>query len=312
LDTRTPFLAVAIAWPGGHKYLSKTSTAAWRATVSQIAPWNVSPPFEPIPFEDWASGEASRWFKRDTFHIFRLGIARNFIGSSLVYLCLQGCFDQPGDGHGMDERLSRAWSNFWLWCDAHSESPAGIRSFSKQKLHIPTVGSFPWVGCKGSDTILLLRWLAFFTKIQLASNQSSTLRIIAGGCDNGLAFQGIYRHGIWLTDSCREKLMKNLQRFVTAYAKLAAEAHAQNLQLWAMVPKIHSLDHVKVDLEYCERKDYTLNPATWDCSMSEDFVGRISRQSRRVSYIKIVESTLMAYKVKCRFLLKRLKEARRL
>ena len=106
--------------------------------------------------------------------------------------------------------------------------------------------------------------------------------------------------------------MKNVQKFVTAYAKLAAEAYGQNLQLWAMVPKIHSLDHVKVDLEFSERKDYTLNPATWDCAMSEDFVGRISRHSRRVSYIKIVESTLMAYKVKCRFLLNRLKEARRL
>eukprot|EP00438_Fugacium_kawagutii_P008106 Skav222127 [mRNA] locus=scaffold1181:657045:658682:+ [translate_table: standard] len=285
--------------------------AAWRATMYSEAPWDSLPPFASIPFANWSHGDASRFFKRDPFHIFRLGIARNFIGSAIVYLCMQGMFDSPGDRRGMDDRLARAFSAFMLWCAGHSVSPASFRSFSRQKLHLSTAGAFPWMGCKASDTILLLRWLRFFTNLQLQSGIStSMLRILAGGCENGLAFQGIYRHGIWLSNSCREKLMKNAHRFLVSYAKLAAEAYQQNLQLWAMVPKFHSFCHIKVDLEPCREKDYYLNPAVWCCSMSEDFIGRVSRQSRRVSYIKVVESTLMAYKVKARFQLKRLQEAR--
>ena len=290
--------------------------AAWRATICQAPPWTSSPPFEAIPFEDWSSGSASQFFKQDIFHVFRLGIARNYIGSALVYLCMEGYFDSSGDGRGLEERLARAWSHFSLWCDTEKVSPAGIRSFSKQKLHIPTAGSFPWVGCKGSDTILLLKWLRFYCKIQLcldpSSSSSSMLGIIAGGCENGLAFQGVYRHGIWLKNSCREKLMRNAQRFITAYAKLASEAYQRGSQLYAMVPKIHSLDHIKVSLEPDPNKDFFLNPATFCCSMSEDFIGRVSRQSRRISYIKIEENTLLAYKIKARFQLQRLKKNRRL
>ncbi|CAL1152711.1 unnamed protein product [Cladocopium goreaui] len=289
--------------------------AAWRATICQAPPWTSSPPFEAIPFEDWSSGSASQFFKQDIFHVFRLGIARNYIGSALVYLCMEGYFDSSGDGRGLEERLARAWSHFSLWCDTEKVSPAGIRSFSKQKLHIPTAGSFPWVGCKGSDTILLLKWLRFYCKIQLCSDPSSSssmLGVIAGGCENGLAFQGVYRHGIWLKNSCREKLMRNAQRFITAYAKLASEAYQRGSQLYAMVPKIHSLDHIKVSLEPDPNKDFFLNPATFCCSMSEDFIGRVSRQSRRISYIKIEENTLLAYKIKARFQLQRLKKNRRL
>lgn len=153
--------------------------------------------------------------------------------------------------------------------------------------------------------------MRFFTNLKIsAGDANSDLKLIAGACDNGLKFQGIYRHGLLLKNSCREKLMANCQRFTTAYAKLAAPALRQNMQLFAMVPKFHSFDHVKVDLEPCNGQIVYLNPAAWCCSMSEDFIGRVSRQSRRVSYIKVMESTLLAYKVKARFLLGRLKKAR--
>ena len=305
-----PCCSDCLAGGPGVPFEDSSLQAVWRSTVCQQAPWNTVPPFEAIQFEDWTSGEASRFFKRDVFHIFRLGIARNFIGSALVLLCFGGYFDDAPP-YGIEDRLGRAWANFMLWCAAHSVSPSGIRSFSKQKIHMPTMGTFPWVGCKASDTILLLKWMRFFTNLKIsAGDANSDLKLIAGACDNGLKFQGIYRHGIWLKNSCRGKLMANCQRFTTAYAKLAASALRQNMQLFAMVPKFHSFDHVKVDLEPRNGQIVYLNPATWCCSMSEDFIGRVSRQSRRVSYIKVMESTLLAYKVKARFLLGRLKKAR--
>ena len=78
-----------------------------------------------------------------------------------------------------------------------------------------------------------------------------------------------------------------------------------------MVPKIHAMDHIRVCLEQSSQNQYTLNPAIADCSMPEDFIGRVSRQSRRISYVQIVENTLLAYKVKARFVLQRFKKRKR-
>ena len=44
--------------------------------------------------------------------------------------------------------------------------------------------------------------------------------------------------------------------------------------------------------------------------MSEDFVGRVARQSRRVGHRHVVENTLHAYKVKGKLELDRLKRKR--
>ena len=306
-----PCCSDCLAGGPGVPFEDASSQAAWRSTIYTVAPWTSTPPFASIPFCDWDSGEAAFFFKRDIFHIFRLGIARNFLGSALVYLAGAGHFDSPQDTRNLDDRLARAWARFQLWCVGNGASPAGIRSFSRQKLHIPVAGSFPWVGCKASDTILLLRWMLFFCRIEMnAGHQSNMLRTIAAACENGLHFQGVYRHGVWLNESCRAKLLKNAQRFTTAYAVLAREAYQQNMQLWAMVPKFHSFDHVKVALEPAADKDFYLNPATFCCSMSEDFIGRISRHSRRVSYIQVEENTLLAYRVKAKFQLSRLAKAR--
>ena len=150
-----------------------SSDPKWKETLYSSVPWAVTPPFKHIPFANWDTGEAARFFKRDPFHIFRLGIARHFIGSTVVMYCLQGVFDSPGDSSiSIEARLRRAWGCFSLWCDAHHVSTAGIRSFTKEKLHMQATGAFPWVGCKGSDTILLLKWLRFKSGLYAAQNCS--------------------------------------------------------------------------------------------------------------------------------------------
>ena len=288
------------------------SNPAWKTSLYQTPPWTQLPPFKHIPFEDWNSGAAARFFKKDPFHIFRLGIARNFIGSVIVMFCLEGVFDYDGVGTAIDARLSRAWSSFALYCDTNSLSPAGLRSFSKEKLHMPTMGSFPWCGGKGSDSILLLKWLRFLSGLHGAANPSSALfPLVIKAADGGLAFQAIHRHGLWLRGSCRKRIMRAAKDFVQSYAKLASHAYQNQLQLYAMVPKIHAMHHFPVEMSLALLQEYSCNPALFDCSMSEDFVGRISRQSRRVSFTKVVENTLLSYKVKAKFVLKRYKRLKR-
>ena len=286
-----------------------SSDPGWKNSLYQTVPWVQPPPFKHIPFDDWNAGDSARFFKRDPFHIFRLGIARNFIGSVIVLFCLEGVFDLDGAGKSIDLRLSRAWSSFSLWCDKHNVSPAGLRSFSKEKLHMPKMGTFPWCGGKGSDSILLLKWLKFLSGLHGPANPSSPLfPLVLRACCNGLSFQAIHRHGIWLKSSCRDRIMRCGKGFVQDYARLAKWAYDNRLQLFAMVPKIHAMDHFAVHLALLCFEEYACNPAMFDCSMSEDFIGHLSRQSRRISHTNVVENTILAYKVKARFVLKRFKK----
>ena len=115
---------------------------------------------------------------------------------------------------------------------------------------------------------------------------------------------------MWLTPTCRTRIIRAAKDFDQSYARLAYIAFTNQRQLYAMVPKLHAMDHFPVQLGLQEYDDYSLNPAVFDCSMSEDFIGRISKQSRRVSFVNVVENTLLAYKVKTKFIFKRFKKKR--
>ena len=93
-------------------------SANWVSTLHNSVPWRQAPPFSHIPFEDWSHGKAASWFRLDPFHVFRLGIARNFIAGVLLLLCYKGFFDATGDSLSLDSRLVRAWAFFQLFLPA--------------------------------------------------------------------------------------------------------------------------------------------------------------------------------------------------
>ena len=288
------------------------SDAAWKHTLGHSAPWHALPPYEPIPFEaDWTCGAAANFFRYDPFHVFRLGIARNFVASSIIMFCNFGYYDSPGDDASVVGRLERAWASFSLWCEAHGKHPASIRSFSKEKMHYATTSSFPFVGCKGSDTVLLLSYLKFFSGLQIANgNASEEVRLVKQACEHGLNFGGIHRHGLFLVPMCRDYLYQCVKGFCHAYSRLASQAFNHQMTLFGLVPKAHALAHIYFDLERAWRDTYAINPGVFDTSASEDFVGRIGRMSRRVSYRHVIRNTLLSYKIKTKFVISRFKKAK--
>ena len=63
--------------------------AAWLGTCFNTLPWSTPPPWSSVPFDQDCP---AKFLRRDAFHIFRLGVARNFIGSAIILLCYMGCF----------------------------------------------------------------------------------------------------------------------------------------------------------------------------------------------------------------------------
>ena len=286
-----------------------TTGARWKTSMYVDVPWAAPPPFHHILYDgSWMSGRAASFFKRDPFHIFRLGVARNMLGSSIVLLAGDGFFDYGEESRSIEKRLERAWANFSLWCITQGERCSAIRSFSRDKLHYPNATSHPWVGCKGSDTIVIMKWLDWFVKLQLISNpESEALQKISKACCHGLRFQCIYRHGVFCRPHCRDQVVMSCKKFCGAYAELAHLSYVQGRTLFAMVPKAHAFDHIGHSLVLSREAgcDVCVNPGLWDCSMSEDFIGHVARQSRRVSYKHVVENTLLMYKIKTKSVIKK-------
>ena len=77
--------------------------------------------------------------------------------------------------------------------------------------------------------------------------------------------------------------------------------------LYGLTPKLHAMSHFRhdLDLAFASGKQVFRNPAGFDCGVSEDFVGRVSRQSRRIAFKRrtFVQQLLMVYKLKVRFVL---------
>ena len=313
---RNPCCHECLAGHEDHPFEDSNSDASWLGTRLTSLPWRTTPPFTDIPFEDWASaihGRASQFYRRDSFHIFRQGVGRNFIASCILTLAAKGFFDQEGDQHeDVERRLASAWAQCKLWCIAEGPKPQSVRKFTSQKLH-SVRGSFPWLSCKGSDTVLFLKWLRFLLRFWLQQDPNAgegVLSTMLSGVEGGLMFtRTIYRHGVWLQRPCVRNLRAACAQFLGAYAVLAQDALVNQRSCFGMIPKFHAMCHYKAECEdFLARRDrgaLMLNPCVYDCSTNEDFVGRVARQSRRVGYKCILSNLLRAYLISFKTLAKR-------
>ncbi|CAL1132065.1 unnamed protein product [Cladocopium goreaui] len=142
-----------------------TDCACWIRTRWATVPWQTMPPWASIPFD---SGKPAKILRRDAFHVFRLGICRNFIGSTVHLLIYMGCFNEAGD-NGQAACLARAFANLNLFCSANNMKIYSIRGFTVANMHAAR-NAFPWLGCKGADSITILKWIRFYAGLQLQQN----------------------------------------------------------------------------------------------------------------------------------------------
>lgn len=217
----------------------------------------------------------------------------------------------------MDKLLARAFGNLKLFCLANRLSVQGVRGFTILNMHASR-GAYPFLGCKGSDTVVILKWLKFLAALFLhdesrnwSAQDKQVLTWMHQGSKSGLAFtQGIHRHSVWKKRSCVGFHRHALHKFGVVYAKLAEFSLRQGYTLFGMVPKLHALMHFRNDCDQSleDHREWKLNEANFDNSMSEDFIGRIARQSRRISFRRIERSILLSYQTKFHFVIQKFKK----
>ena len=199
-----------------------------------------------------------------------------------------GFLDYPDSTTNIVDRLTRAHAYFALWCQDQGRSP-GLRSFTKGYFNLKTLVSAPWVNCKGSDAMLLLEWLVFMLKLFLVAppveGHTRLLKHMLQLCEACLDIKMIHVHPLWLERSCSKRLYVKIMTVLRAYAVLGQSSMRLKIRAFIQKPKVHALHHLAWHLKTELQKGSTLvfSPQGWGCESNEDYVGRVSRLSRRVS-----------------------------
>ena len=215
---------------------------------------------------------------------------------------------------------SRWWLDVWLWqvttcgqalwmtawsscqrCGSHgvrkNHVSAFIFSITRANLGWPDRSTFPngqWN--KGHITTNLC---SFF--VSWASQQDfgdhDLMKLAVQTCRNmSECLRLMYGSDVWLDRSCAEQVANLGLACLHGYKELATQSYNSYQPLFPHMPKGHSLDHIfselKADVVNLPTVQYFLNPLNHSVQISEDWVGKASRISRRCGPPQVIVRTL--------------------
>lgn len=228
----------------------------------------------------------------DLFHTVHLGVAKHFISSYIVVL------SQQERGASLEARLDALCANYLSWCEARNVR-AHVMKFSKEWLNYPTTTTYPtgsWH--KGEISTVLLRWLEDLHQNGNGGNvQNPTLAKAGEACVAlNAMMRRLYQSEAFLPTGRAREIADLGMTFLRKYSALAYEALQRGETLWALQPKIHCLHHIVLALYEQSSRGAAQNPLMVASQQDEDFIGRPSRLSRRVTTTaKLVERVLDGY-----------------
>ena len=269
-----------------HSFDDFSEAPVWEPTLYRSRPFAEPwPLLARLPFDNEIPEKA---IVPDILHIVKLGLARDLIGGIVIVLLRKGFFDFPGSSTNLVDRLQRAHSNFTLFCLVTKEHPS-LRGFTKMFFHIQNFMSAPWANSKGSDSMALLRWLNFFLKLNLrtptVAGFEDLLRTMQQTCRSVIdIFRLVHSHKLFLARDCAAHLYVVIMRTLRGYKKLGKMVLMMNIRAFVLKPKAHALHHVAHSIKKALDGGHpvVVSPEAFACDMCEDFIGRISRLSRRV------------------------------
>lgn len=150
--------------------------------------------------------------------------------------------------------------------------------------------SAPWASCKGSDSMILLEWLVFLLKLNIRNpavrGHEQLLRNMLQVCGSCLGLKMVHTHGLWLERPSAKQLYVHIMTILRGYTMLGRAALQLHMQAFIQKPKQHALHHIGCQLKKQLLVGATLitNPQRNACEINEDYMGRISRLSRRVGF----------------------------
>ena len=259
----------------------QTRRPIWYNTLFQQCPFNSPSPFLAVPH---VADEFPSFFKFDVFHVWHLGLAKQFLGGALALL------SEIQPAGNIDQRFELLTQEFLGWCQLHKKTPQ-VKKLSKELISWPTQGTFP-VGAwhKGALTTVLMEFVEdHYKDVDFSANgllQECMEAVRAGNA----CLRTLFSRGVFLSNSDAGFAGEMGMKFLRRFASLAHRCRILGRMLFPLQPKGHAFHHIVLELVLAASRDnrsHIVNPLAWSCQADEDFVGRPSRVSRRVRPGKI-------------------------
>ena len=262
----------------------------WSYSMGASLPWKETP--EILQHLPHIPEFPASFFCIDPWHTLHMGIGKSFISSSMTEAL------NLFPGGGIDSKLERLTESYHNWCKSNGTAPY-ISRITKDTLTWKKKQDEPagaWN--KGNLTSLFCRWFEDFCKENLERLEQGSLLHLA--YEAAVALNSftrmLYDSEVFIHGERALQIAENGETFLYLYRRLAERAFETKRQLYPLLPKVHSLDHIIHALALQGKiKGMAWNPLILGNQMEEDFIGRPSRISRRVSPLQTSLRTLQRY-----------------
>ena len=252
-----------------------TRRPTWLATMYQDSPFDAPTPFQQIPHP--RNCLAGLW-KFDVFHVWHLGLGKTFLSSYIALL------SEVQSASSIDSRFIQLSAEYKLWCRSNSRTMY-VQKISKELICWITTSDFPngqWH--KGA----LTRTLMDFVESRFGSEDFSNNELLSRCQEACTAANSmlrlLYNNDLWLTVDVAREAGELGMKFLRRFECLARRSHELGKRMFILQPKCHAFHHLCLDLLHgSQRNEDTLNILAFSCQADEDYIGRPSRISRRVT-----------------------------
>ena len=288
--------------------------AVWRTTLALERPWVCKGHLSRIATRSY---RPEAFFRRDPFHVFKQSLAGHFLASSVVVLAEMGMFTGPGQSTAVAGLLNQACEDFTWYVrhDFRGKSINHIKAFTKEIFHFPRLDAFPAGRFKGSDAMMMLRWLRHLmmclSRTGVSPVTTGTDAVDMRVCATILAaangalqfFHVMHSEGLWIGQNAARKMAQDCETFCRAYCALAQEYFQLRRCRFRMEPCLHHFMHFATDMKEMidQGARYIYSPIADNCEGDEDFVGKVCRISRCVHMSSMSLRTLQRYLIELKF-----------
>lgn len=290
----------------------------WEKTIGLCDPWTVDDPSPLLQIPGYGIN-AHQFWKRDPFHAFKQSIGGHFTASLIVIFAVDfGWWKVPGLSGAADELLDRAFQDFryWICFEWHGRTTNHVIGFTRASLHFSDMKQFPYCRFKGSDMMLIVRWLRFVIQngVYLPGSvlrtekkflddtsdewQKKLFEAALKGCEGSLLFfHTLHNEGIWHAQPTAKNMAMECFKFCLAYQSLATLCHEKHMARFHLEPSLHTMMHFYVEL--ARAGPVSLSPAISTTEMDEDFVGKICRTCRNTHALSTTRRCIDRYLLRC-------------
>ena len=272
----------------------------WTSTINKVSPFLSRPALLALPHN---RRDPSSYWAWDLFHAWHLGSGKTFLSSAFVCIVMSNIFQGS-----IESKFGALNEHYFAWSKAFKAKP--IRKFGKDVLSLTTTSTFPsgtW--SKGSVTTQLMKYfLAFCQDHREQVGADPLLSLAFQAAENmNMCLSLLYSFELFIPAPEAGKIALRGLNFLKIQCRAARVAHGLHRNVFLYLPNLHRLHEIWWGLQIqANTLPFAISPLHTSCQADEDFIGRPSRVSRRVSVRLQVLRTLQrslqcAYAMYCKF-----------